>query len=492
MRNRPRYVFIASEVRSGSTFVAEAVAYSAEQADVQLFDLTKEPFNDVDDSHGAADILARLSRLRDDCSADEFVTSCKWLVPALARAWQLSEVSESLAHVLFGPDTAWLVVSRQNVVGQAMSLAAARSTGLWHEYGEPEVEKRPGLAQAGDEAFVASTVDLVETLASSRVFLEVFADHVRDTAASVHEITYEAFLEDPSAQLTEIQRGLGLAIVDYAGVKIRRSPASRYPPGASADVRRRFIARAVAPAAGDQDLVTEWEEDIQRATWLLSQSVLLGQFDSVATVVVAERSAGAVSSSLAERAVGDVLALTTHDVVKDFRRSRFRRRMLRRTPTLRPLVGELGRLPLAPDSADVLLLVDLLAQRVDIDSVLREATRVLRHDGKLIVSVAPFFDTERGHQIFEAAEDLSWLHVEDEAAFRTAVRERHGQHRLDDYDSLAKLSYPALVEQLECYGFRTTAAFTRSTKVPLHIQSLLAGEVSTVDMSIVVAGMGNS
>src|ERR1700733_12203280 len=210
-------LFIASEVRSGSTFVAESIAYHFSKIFGEwLFDLTREPFSHIHDQSSHDDILAIYDSLflgyRDWATA-------KIMCAALSIMVREARKAEPVRQALFGENTYWIVVRRRAKIRQAVSLAFARKTGAWHAYSADEdaehrVEVRP-----------KETEDALRSILLSDTYLMAFSDLISPDRKI--EVIYEDFLSNPKPLIVHLHDILGVAILDGGVIytdetKIRR------------------------------------------------------------------------------------------------------------------------------------------------------------------------------------------------------------------------------------------------------------------------------
>jgi hypothetical protein len=182
-------LFIASEVRSGSTYIAEAIAYHFHNLyGHSLFDLTKEHFAKLNDLSTSDEILKIFHSLYlDQCGW----AACKIMCPSLSIILRESRKSEKVGHAFLGANSHWIIVRRRSKIDQAVSLAFARKTGVWHSYVADD---------SPSEALIVGPNDVEEALRAillSDTYLEALAGFIPENRKVV--LYYEDFLSSPSS-----------------------------------------------------------------------------------------------------------------------------------------------------------------------------------------------------------------------------------------------------------------------------------------------------
>jgi transposase-like protein len=181
-------LIIASEVRSGSTFVAESIAYHFHEVfDDVLFGLTKERFADLHEKSSHTEILTKFNSLY---LGQQGWVATKIMCAALSIIVRETRKAESLREALFGSNAHWIIVRRRKKVSQAVSLAYARKTGDWH-------------------VTFKETEDALRSILLSDTYLETFASLIASDKKI--EIFYEDFLSDPSSLIEHVYDVLGVA-----------------------------------------------------------------------------------------------------------------------------------------------------------------------------------------------------------------------------------------------------------------------------------------
>ena len=205
MKSNRRCLFIASEVRSGSTFIAESLAYELDRnLGFELWGVTQEPFNIIDEQSSSSEILDIWGRLYLDGSG---FSASKIMCKALSIICHSAENSDEIKRTFFGDNTYWVVIRRRDRIKQAISLAMAIKTGLYHYYGNPD--------ESQDKDTELSNVDIENALriiCLSDIFLEVLTSRL-DKSRLVN-IYYEDFLADEVGCLNRIYAMCGFPPVE--------------------------------------------------------------------------------------------------------------------------------------------------------------------------------------------------------------------------------------------------------------------------------------
>ncbi|WP_155626350.1 Stf0 family sulfotransferase [Burkholderia diffusa] len=189
-------LYIASEVRSGSTFIAESISYHLnERFGYEFWDLAQERFSGLQAESTADEIIGIQSNLYLN---PEGWASSKIMCKALSIIKRESENSEAVKDAFFGDNAYWIVIRRKNKIQQAISLAMAKKSGLYHYYGDPD--------DAPDNNISSDSVEIEEALKSillSDIYLESFASTLpRDRRI---EINYEEFVDNKIENINKIK-----------------------------------------------------------------------------------------------------------------------------------------------------------------------------------------------------------------------------------------------------------------------------------------------
>ena len=162
-------LFLAGAVRSGSTYVAEEIAYRLQRdAGFQFFNLTRDFFATLTANSTAADVQRIYSGLFLDGSG---WASSKIHCAALSIITREARRDATLHKAFFGPKARWIIVRRRDKIAQAASLAVARATGAWHVYSKPEHAAVPEIGIAEVEAALRSIL-------LDDVYLEAFCHNI--------------------------------------------------------------------------------------------------------------------------------------------------------------------------------------------------------------------------------------------------------------------------------------------------------------------------
>lgn len=185
-----RNLFIASEVRSGSTWVGELLAYFLQEHGCQVaFGLTQETFRDLDESSTAQDACRLFDMLWRDPTG---LATAKLQCASLSLVYREAQQCPELMSRFFGPDTAWIVLRRRDTLRQAVSLAAARRSERYHHYNDTQSDADLGV---GHE----DTDDALAAILRSDLFLATFAE--RNPSNRLLTCEYETVRRQPEAFL---------------------------------------------------------------------------------------------------------------------------------------------------------------------------------------------------------------------------------------------------------------------------------------------------
>jgi transposase-like protein len=189
---------MASGVRSGSTFIAESIAYHFHAASgMMLFDLTKEHLDGINNRSRAPEILSRLHSLWTNA---EGWAATKIMCNSLSVMTRESLRKSELETALFGPSTYWIVVRRRDRIRRAVSLACAKRSGAWHVYEEGHA------TESGMPTVVESRAALEEILLDD-IYLEALSENIPPERRT--EVVYEDFLSNPTPVIDRLHSVLG-------------------------------------------------------------------------------------------------------------------------------------------------------------------------------------------------------------------------------------------------------------------------------------------
>lgn len=211
-------LFIASEVRCGSTYVAETLSYDLyESHGYELWDLTKEHFAGLDDDTTAEQAALTLNSLYLDSSG--FVAS-KFMCKSLTYLQRLAERSPEVREAFFGDEAYWIVVRRDDRIEQAVSLALACKSGVFHHYGDPKTADDRDVELSLEELDAA-----LKAISLSDIYLQTFAASL--PRGRVLTFEYRDFLADQAGALARVRALCGFPASDRVsrpnGARLRRT-----------------------------------------------------------------------------------------------------------------------------------------------------------------------------------------------------------------------------------------------------------------------------
>ncbi len=157
---------MASEVRSGSTYAAELLAYAfADIKNLNFWDLTRETLSHISHTSTSEEILAELQAIWVN---EAGFRSSKIMCAQLSILCREARKNPSLSRMLFDDDAYWLIVRRRDRIPQAVSLAFARNDGIFHAYSAEASATPPYVAMSDID-------NALKAIALSDVFLDTFA-----------------------------------------------------------------------------------------------------------------------------------------------------------------------------------------------------------------------------------------------------------------------------------------------------------------------------
>jgi hypothetical protein len=203
----PKNIFIASEVRSGSTFIAESIAYGLNlNLNYELWDLTKECFNSIISDTQEKDLINIYESLGVD-KISGFVAS-KIMVGTLPSVCRIANKSKRVDEIFFGEETVWIIVRRRNRLAQAVSLSFAHKSGIYHNYGASELSMDNDITIDPKEIMT-----YINMISLSDFYLESFLIKIKNI--KFVQVYYEDFMENPSNYLKEIYRCCEFPLFDH-------------------------------------------------------------------------------------------------------------------------------------------------------------------------------------------------------------------------------------------------------------------------------------
>ena len=192
----PTYLFMASEVRSGSTYVAELISYSVNASfGFEVWGLNREELRDLTDQDTATDIRTLVSTL---WLSRENIRSSKVMCSQLSILTRCARRDRAVQSLLFGENARWIIVRRRNRIRQAVSLATARKSGVYHSYARTA---EPQLSVS-----MSDVEDALRAINLSDEYLRLFSS-VPSVCA---EIFYEDVLADPQGTIRAALEDVGV------------------------------------------------------------------------------------------------------------------------------------------------------------------------------------------------------------------------------------------------------------------------------------------
>ncbi len=206
-QHRRKLLLLASEVRSGSTYLAETIAYALhERCGLALWDLAQEHLSRLGEDAQPDEALQVAQSLYLDASG---FAATKLMCKAVSVINKLAAQSEPVRETFFGDHAFWIVLRRRDRLKQAVSLAMAEKSGVYHHYGDAE--------DAADRDIQLEPAEIEAALRAvclSDVFLEGFAAAL--PAPRVVSLYYEDFLRQEAAWLNRINAMCGFPALDVA------------------------------------------------------------------------------------------------------------------------------------------------------------------------------------------------------------------------------------------------------------------------------------
>lgn len=192
-------LFIASEVRSGSTYIAESLAYSlSDSFKVDFWDAGKELFNVMTDATSASEIENLLSGIGKNSVG---IKCAKIMCASLSIICREVRKNPHLHDEFFGMNACWIIIRRRNKVKQAISLATAIASDIWHFYGDPN--------SSPDNSVSISNEDIYEAL-KMIILSDEYLDNFSKIVDKSIVIYYEDFLGHEAELLKDTIQKLDL------------------------------------------------------------------------------------------------------------------------------------------------------------------------------------------------------------------------------------------------------------------------------------------
>lgn len=248
MTKTPRAYIICGTPRSGSTLVCEMLAASGVAGRPNSYFRPQDVAWWAEQWHvplaagiETADFdRAYLSAMRREAAAGTGVVGLRIMYSSLVEAQRRlnraagaeRSVAEALEHA-FGP-ILYIHLSRGDKLGQAVSLARAEQTGLWHLRADGSVlegEEQPAEAHYDGERIAAI---LGELESDDAAWDDYFAAH----AIKPLRLTYEGVTKGPQRALGKVLAALGL---DPAIAEGQPVPTAKMADAISAEWVARFL-----------------------------------------------------------------------------------------------------------------------------------------------------------------------------------------------------------------------------------------------------------
>jgi LPS sulfotransferase NodH len=186
-------LFIASEVRSGSTYIAEKIAYSLNKSyGIHFWSLTKEHFSSLESGFSANQIIKIFNEIGVN---DINFKSAKLMPSSLSIIYKESEKNTLIKDIFFGENSYWIVIQRKDKLAQAVSLTFAREGNLFHYYGDESISPDLNISIKNEEVYK----NLISIILS-----DIFLDNFFKNNSRVISIYYEDFIENEYSILTSI------------------------------------------------------------------------------------------------------------------------------------------------------------------------------------------------------------------------------------------------------------------------------------------------
>lgn len=200
-----KVLFIASEVRSGSTYFAESLTYELNQnLGFAMWPLAEERFSHLGESSTPEDILETWKGLYLDRNG--FAAS-KIMCKALSVIQRSARESDDVRQAFFGENTYWIVVRRRDRIKQAVSLAMSIKSGVYHHYGDEEDSPDKGLIVTNAEIELA-----LRMISLSDIYLDAFSSTLAESR--LVSCFYEDFMADEVSWLNRVHAMCGFPPIE--------------------------------------------------------------------------------------------------------------------------------------------------------------------------------------------------------------------------------------------------------------------------------------
>ena len=216
-------IFIASQVRSGSTFAAELIAYHFDKLfGFKLYDLTKEHFSSLDDRSESGDLQKVIDALYLDSSG---YVCAKVMTESLSVISKIANSEPSIAEQFFGKNAYWVLIRRRDRIRQAISLAYAEKNNVFHSYVGDSDTKAPLIPTC------VEINDALRKILNSDVYLDALSTRF---GGQYVEFYYEDIINNVPGYLTCVAKlcdfdasRIGVVTADIAKIKVDFSREKR-------------------------------------------------------------------------------------------------------------------------------------------------------------------------------------------------------------------------------------------------------------------------
>ncbi|GBQ55227.1 hypothetical protein AA0243_0847 [Novacetimonas hansenii NRIC 0243] len=219
---------MASEVRSGSTFFAELISYSFHKSyGEEFWDLSRELLSTLKDSSTRDEMLSITRNLYLNKSG---YRSCKIMCAQLSIISREARKDQEIKDIFFGDNTYWIVFRRKNKIKQAISLAMARKSNIYHSYdADMKVSK-------ADTVSMEDIDRALKAIAISDEYLKCFSKNFKNYI----EIFYEDALEAQKQSVTDVITKLDMPF-DISRLQIEEPKLKPYESLKKTELENRFI-----------------------------------------------------------------------------------------------------------------------------------------------------------------------------------------------------------------------------------------------------------
>jgi hypothetical protein len=209
-------IFLASEARCGSTYLAEKIAYSVfDSYGIELWDLAQEHFSSINFRSKIDDIRHIASNLWTNKLGYQ---CCKIMCPQISIITKVAKTNPDLKEIFFGSTTKWIILRRKDRIRQAASLAHAQKTGQFHVY---DCSQSKASDMSHEEIRTA-----LDSVIYSDEYLRIFGEKIDNSS----EYFYEDLLKNEKNTFIDVIKYLNLPIdiskLAISPAKIKRTEDS--------------------------------------------------------------------------------------------------------------------------------------------------------------------------------------------------------------------------------------------------------------------------